>query len=243
MVIAAQRLTVTGNRRTTSVSWPVEVDERLRLLARLSARQWSEQRQRDPGADNHDCPPPSTPSAARVLVNLILSQSLTDVAYLGQEPSAAVLAEVGAVNDTYSWLDREPWLGRPRERIYEDTPHRIVLRRAKGFQLPANTISVARPSRWGNPWRILPFKGNWYVEQPRGIPQPYDNRARAHTAATELFGVWLDGDLGHVDKVHNKQRQRILDELATLRGKNLACYCLLDLDCHGDELLARANRS
>lgn len=33
-------------------------------------------------------------------------------------------------------------------------PERIQLRRTKGWRKPANTIVVARPSRWGNPYRV-----------------------------------------------------------------------------------------
>lgn len=34
------------------------------------------------------------------------------------------------------------------------TPLRIQLRRSKGWRMPPNTISVARPGRWGNPFRM-----------------------------------------------------------------------------------------
>jgi hypothetical protein len=33
-------------------------------------------------------------------------------------------------------------------------PKRIQLRRTKGWRLPANTVVVSRPSRWGIPHRI-----------------------------------------------------------------------------------------
>lgn len=31
---------------------------------------------------------------------------------------------------------------------------RIQLQRTKGWKLPPNTVVVARPSRWGNPYRV-----------------------------------------------------------------------------------------
>ena len=31
---------------------------------------------------------------------------------------------------------------------------RIQLRRIKGWRMPANTVKVARPTKWGNPFRI-----------------------------------------------------------------------------------------
>ena len=33
-------------------------------------------------------------------------------------------------------------------------PERIQLKRKKGWRLPANTVVVSRPSRWGNPFRV-----------------------------------------------------------------------------------------
>ena len=34
------------------------------------------------------------------------------------------------------------------------TPQRVQLSRRKGWQLPPNSISVARPTKWGNPYRV-----------------------------------------------------------------------------------------
>ncbi|UQX13579.1 DUF4326 domain-containing protein [Candidatus Mycobacterium methanotrophicum] len=223
-----------AGRRTTSVEWPVEVDERLRLLARLAVVDDAEI---DPAPTGGKSRP--TPSAARVLSNLILSHPLTGVAHLGVEPGPEALARAREVNESFAWVHREPWFGRPRSRVYETPPERVVLRR--GRPLPPNTVSVARPSRFGNPWKIIQRDGAWCVEQPRGNPKPYASRARAHTVAVELYRAWLDGDLGHVDTTLEARRQRILDDLGRLRGKNLACYCTEDLECHVDDLLERAN--
>lgn len=33
-------------------------------------------------------------------------------------------------------------------------PKRIQLSRRKGWRMPPNTVSVARPGRWGNPYRV-----------------------------------------------------------------------------------------
>jgi hypothetical protein len=37
----------------------------------------------------------------------------------------------------------------------DDTPNRIQLRRTKGWCKPPNTIVVARPTRWGNPFPVI----------------------------------------------------------------------------------------
>ena len=33
-------------------------------------------------------------------------------------------------------------------------PERIQLQRIKGWRMPPNTVWVARPSRWGNPFKV-----------------------------------------------------------------------------------------
>ena len=39
----------------------------------------------------------------------------------------------------------------------------------------------------------------------------------------------------------NADKVLYLDKIETLRGKNLACWCSLDADCHADTLLELAN--
>ncbi|TBR15150.1 MAG: DUF4326 domain-containing protein [Rugosibacter sp.] len=36
-------------------------------------------------------------------------------------------------------------------------PVRIQLRRIKGWKIPRNTISVARPGQWGNPYSVADY--------------------------------------------------------------------------------------
>ena len=35
-----------------------------------------------------------------------------------------------------------------------EKPIRVQLRRTKGWRMPPNTVSVARPGKWGNPYRV-----------------------------------------------------------------------------------------
>lgn len=220
-----------GGRRTTSVCWPVVVDERLRLLARLSARE---------GERSDDGSPVPTPSAARVLANLILQQPLTEVAGLGREPGPEVLAEAQRVNESYAWLEREPWFGRPRWRA-ASSARRVVQSGVKGWRLPVGGVSVAGSSRWGNPWGVVRRGSVWFVEQPRGVPRRCGSREAAYVAARGLFEGWLDGELGVVTRGLEVRRRRVLEELPVLEGKVLACFCPEGLACHGDVLLVRAN--
>jgi hypothetical protein len=94
-------------------------------------------------------------------------------------------------------------------------PERIQLSRRKGWRKPENTVVVARPSAWGNPFRV-------------GVNA--FNRANAVDQFRELVtrpGLSFAGF-----------RQQVKLELA---GKNLACWCPLDEPCHADVLLEIAN--
>jgi hypothetical protein len=93
-------------------------------------------------------------------------------------------------------------------------PRRIQLRRVKGWKMPANTISVARPHKWGNPFRV-------------GI----------HGTAEECVELFAQ-DIGWI----NSRLGFDFADIAQLRGKNLACFCKLGEPCHADVLLELANQ-
>jgi hypothetical protein len=92
-------------------------------------------------------------------------------------------------------------------------PCRVQLSRRKGSRLPANTVIVARPSRWGNPFivteshpveRAVADYERWLVTDPKGM-------GVLQAAKVEL------------------------------RGKNLGCWCKPGTPCHGDVLLKLVN--
>lgn len=113
-------------------------------------------------------------------------------------------------------------------------PQRIQLSRAKGWRLPPNTVSVARPTKWGNFYR---------VGQPmcRSTIRLWGHRLRAFS---NLDYCCRDA----ADAVRRFALVVSFDEAiwptlqAELRGKNLACWCPLDRPCHADVLLELANR-
>jgi hypothetical protein len=116
------------------------------------------------------------------------------------------------------------------------SPQRIQLRRTKGWRKPENTVVVARPSKWGNPFRAVRRNGRWIVLDNNGIDyEPLaDVREAAVAKAVELFEhdafEWLGGR-------YDIEGLNVLD----LTGKDLACWCKPDQLCHADILLAYAN--
>jgi hypothetical protein len=97
-------------------------------------------------------------------------------------------------------------------------PQPIQRRRTKGWRLPPNTISVARPGLWGNPHRI-------------GVNGCGD----AKTAV-----LWYEQDLLDLT-LKDKNQFSLLSRVHELRGKNLACFCKPGEPCHRDVLLKYAN--
>ncbi|HST46527.1 DUF4326 domain-containing protein [Jatrophihabitans sp.] len=104
------------------------------------------------------------------------------------------------------------------------TPERIQLRRTKGWRKPAGAIVVARPSKWGNPYRIDDYR--------TGHPDASDRELRR--LAVEDFRRLAAGRAGE----HRPYPWEAIGELA---GRDLCCWCPADQPCHADVLLQLAN--
>jgi len=113
-----------------------------------------------------------------------------------------------------------------------DTLRRIQLRRTKGWRMPPNTVSCARPSVLGNPFPASLF---------------------GQAQAVAMHEIWLRepnaqalGYAGDLAGKLNALRDVVLQELPRLRGKNLACWCPPPAPgrpdcCHAATLLRLAN--
>lgn len=93
-------------------------------------------------------------------------------------------------------------------------PQRIQLSRRKGWRMPANTVVVSRPSKWGNPWTTSERFGAADV--------------------VAFYESWMTGDYDS-SVLPNRP------DVRELRGKNLACWCKPGEPCHADVLLELAN--
>lgn len=111
-------------------------------------------------------------------------------------------------------------------------PQRIQRKRTKGWKMPPNTVSVTRPGRFGNPYRV-----GLVACSCRSVGECTHNSFRCETAleAKAAFQAWLDDVLANGNG-------RMREDIKALRGKNLACYCPLDQPCHADVLLEIANQ-
>lgn len=103
-------------------------------------------------------------------------------------------------------------------------PKRIQFRRQKGFKLPKNAVFVARPTKWGSPYKVVE------TETEAEAKAADDARVMTRGKALALY----ERDL-------KKKLKDDPDFLKPLRGKDLACYCRPDQNCHAEILLRYAN--
>jgi hypothetical protein len=106
-----------------------------------------------------------------------------------------------------------------------EAPRRFVLSRARGSRRPEGAVSVARPSKWGNPWKAEVVDGvGWCCTDTRtGLVTEATDRRGAHDLAVAHYRTWITPQAATVR--------------AELRGKDLCCWCPKDMPCHGDLLL------
>ncbi len=134
-------------------------------------------------------------------------------------------------------------------------PERVQLSRRKGWRKPENTVVVARPSKYGNPFRVgggtvfgLPWEtvrdryGRGTGIDPRTgdreILMAYISSSPPSLAIVEAVGLFRT----YCAVFERDEPARFAAWIGPLRGKNLACWCPLDQPCHADVLLEIANR-
>lgn len=100
-------------------------------------------------------------------------------------------------------------------------PKRIQRKRTKGWRMPENCVYVGRPTKWGNPFPINPSFGIDLKTSMTAYRQWMLKCIRAYNpnCAPQYHGLNIE----------------------ELRGKDLACWCSLDQECHADILIELAN--
>jgi len=116
----------------------------------------------------------------------------------------------------------------------DPAPSPVQLSRMAGWRTPPNTVSVARPTVFGNPFR--------------------PGKSFSADMAITLHRTWLESEtaeeLGYTAMFAehlNTRRAEVMRRLPDLRGKNLACWCpcpaRYERDrCHRAVLMELANR-
>ncbi len=122
-------------------------------------------------------------------------------------------------------------------------PIRVQRKRTKGYKMPENTISVCRPGKWGNPFRVVDGKGFFWIEMPNGSrPYGYERKPEAQQKVVELFGKMMMNPFSLTIGESTVQKFRYMrDRIQDLEGKNLGCFCPVGSHCHAEILLELAN--
>lgn len=117
-------------------------------------------------------------------------------------------------------------------------PQRIQRKRTKGWTASPGAVYVGRGSKWGNPYvvgepivisRVKDLGGRERVQRIESL-DPHEA-----VALYRLFWLtnWNVADL-------DEPRPEPMAWQA-LRGRDLMCWCALDMPCHADVLLELAN--
>jgi hypothetical protein len=124
----------------------------------------------------------------------------------------------------------------------QTTPIRIQRKRIKGWRMPENTVSVCRPSMWGNPFTIESEMDDAREQWSKFSLQ--DSQLVRNTAkqqAVEKFEkAYLNLDAFEMTNEQRVHMKNIRDRIRDLTGKNLTCFCS-ESPCHADVLLKYAN--
>lgn len=122
-------------------------------------------------------------------------------------------------------------------------PSRIQLRRTAGWRKPEGAIVVARPSKWGNPFRI--YRDHhlvgpmWHVACETWTHIPATQCIHGYVSSSRAISISEAVDLYRtLLKIRQRDEpDRLRQWLHPLRGHDLACWCPLDQPCHADVLL------
>lgn len=97
--------------------------------------------------------------------------------------------------------------------------------------MPPNTVCVTRPGKHGNPFFPGCGIGFGYFDE-KTQPVQYDDRDPAQ--CVQMFRI-------RMRDIKECQPEKFEAMVAPLRGKNVACWCVMEAPCHGDVWLELAN--
>lgn len=114
-------------------------------------------------------------------------------------------------------------------------PQRIQRKRTADWRMPEGAVYVGRPSRWGNPFRVVPVRrgGPFNIWYGAAFLEQLSDGHQARERAVERFRAAVDNERRDVPWP--------VDIRTDLVGRDLVCWCPLDQPCHADVLLEIAN--
>ena len=126
----------------------------------------------------------------------------------------------------------------------------------RGFAPPIRDRCADRPMRLQRPRKRAPLPpGAVYVGKPTLWTNVFSRPGIGHARSVILYRAWIQGDLSPYvlaragftpDEVQGLRRRRflLLEQLPTLAGRDLQCWCPVTSPwCHADVLIEAANNS
>ena len=126
-------------------------------------------------------------------------------------------------------------------------PERIQRKRSKGWKMPKGVVYVGRPSKFGNPFKIVGDMIYGDASNRRGLflspwvhidISGFKTDTPLNEIAVVLYKDWVNG-LNPYMLIDPPSKDEIR---ASLKGKKLACWCKKSAACHADVLLELANK-
>lgn len=123
-------------------------------------------------------------------------------------------------------------------------PIRIQRKRTLGWRAPKHATYVGRPTRFGNPFAVVPDASRrggpldmWAVTYQGRTLGRFDDKTAARADAVDRYGRWIR-------EPEQADMRRLFRAL--LYGRDLTCWCPLPAEgepdhCHAAVLLAIAN--
>ena len=121
---------------------------------------------------------------------------------------------------------------------------RIHRRRTAGWKMPENAVYIGRGSKYGNPLKVIP---DYHFNNGFGRIFVLDFEDKKTWYTTLLWGdtsdmLHLFDVMLHGKPFMNKKLQVWSDyfshlDFTPLLGHDLACWCSLEKECHGDVII------
>lgn len=120
---------------------------------------------------------------------------------------------------------------------------RIQRKRTKGWKMPENTIYVGRPTKWGNPLKLVGDMIYINASWRRKILDPWVYFKQGTIEdVVKYYDLLLNGEwLGDNEDMRYWNIELHKLPINELKGKDLACFCSLSCACHADVLLKRVS--
>lgn len=120
---------------------------------------------------------------------------------------------------------------------------RIQRKRTQGWRMPKNTIYVGRPTKWGNPIKLVGNQIFIDASHRRKILDSWVllNVGDINDVMYMYRKLWDGTKFQNQDLQFWSDKFKYLD-LTELKGKDLACFCSVDCACHADVLIELCNK-